>query len=414
MRIAILGAGITGISLGRMLADKKIDVDIYEKENHVGGLCRTEIIDGYVFDKSGGHVFNSKNPEILKWVFNILPKDNWIFSKRKSKILYKDKLLDYPFELSLSKLDVDDAIECIVDLFKRNKNNPKNFREWILNNFGFAISNRYMIPYNEKIWKFPLNKMDIDWMSGKMPFPDERKILSALLTRNSNENMMPHSTYYYPINGGIQTLIDAIAENILKNIHLNTKVESIEKINKKLYINGCGPYDRVISTLPLKNLSGIMKLSNKIKDVIDSLKYNSVMTILYPIPKSDKDYSWIYLPNKEIIPHRMMHQGILSPNNCPPGMDSITVEISKPELYKAGHIFKNVKKELKISTEPIAINNTKFAYVIFDEDRAKNIILIKEYMSQLGINLLGRFGEWEYPNMDICIERAMEEVDNII
>jgi len=409
MHVAILGAGITGISLGRMLIDKKVDVNIYEKEDRAGGLCRSKIIEGYVFDKSGGHVFNSKNPEVLKWVFNILPKEKWVFSKRKSKILYKDKLLDYPFELSLSQLDVNDAIECIIDLFQRNKNKPKNFLEWILNNFGFTISNKYMIPYNEKIWKFPLEEIDIDWMNGKMPFPDERKILSALLNRNSTENMMPHSTYYYPVNGGIQTLIDAIAENISKNIHLNTKVESIERVNNKLYING--PYDRVISTLPLKILPDIMKLPSKIKDVIDSLKYNSVMTILYPIPKNDEDYSWIYLPSKELIPHRIVHQGVLSPNNCPPGMDSITVEISKPELYKVEDIFKNIRDELRITTKPIVMNVTKFAYVVFDKYRAKTLTLVKEYMSRLGINLLGRFGEWEYPNMDICIERALEEVD---
>ncbi len=411
MHVAILGAGITGISLGRMLIDKKVDVNIYEKEDRAGGLCRSKIIEGYVFDKSGGHVFNSKNPEVLKWVFNILPKEKWVFSKRKSKILYKDKLLDYPFELSLSQLDVNDAIECIIDLFQRNKNKPKNFLEWILNNFGFTISNKYMIPYNEKIWKFPLEEIDIDWMNGKMPFPDERKILSALLNRNSTENMMPHSTYYYPVNGGIQTLIDAIAENISKNIHLNTKVESIERVNNKLYINGYGPYDRVISTLPLKILPDIMKLPSKIKDVIDSLKYNSVMTILYPIPKNDEDYSWIYLPSKELIPHRIVHQGVLSPNNCPPGMDSITVEISKPELYKVEDIFKNIRDELRITTKPIVMNVTKFAYVVFDKYRAKTLTLVKEYMSRLGINLLGRFGEWEYPNMDICIERALEEVD---
>lgn len=58
---------------------------------------------------------------------------------------------------------------------------------------------------------------------------------------------------------------------------------------------------------------------------------------------------------------------MLSPNNCPPGMDSVTVEISKPELYKAKDIFKNIREGLKISTEPIAINITNFAYVIFDK-----------------------------------------------
>lgn len=34
-------------------------------------------------------------------------------------------------------------------------------------------------------------------------------------------------------------------------------------------------------------------------------------------------------------------------------------------------------------------------------------------MSQWDINLLGRFGEWQYLNMDICIERAMEEIDKL-
>jgi len=392
VRIAILGAGITGLSLGRMLSDKGMDVEIYEKEDHIGGLCKTEIVDGYVFDISGGHVFNSKNPEVLKWVFKILPKGNWVFSRRKSKILYSDRLIDYPFELSLYQLSTNEAVECIVDLFKRNKSNPSNLYEWLLNNFGLAISERYMIPYNEKIWKYPLKEIDIDWMNGKMPFPDERNVLRAILERDSSENIMPHSTYYYPLNGGIQTLIDAIAKGIdERRIYLNAPVKSIERINGKLYINGSGPYDQVVSTISLKILPDIMKLPAEVKEAIDSLKYNSVMTILYPVPKDDdKDYSWIYLPNKELIPHRIMHQGILSPNNCPPGMDSVTVEI-----------------KLQITSKPVAVNTTEFAYVIFDKHRTKNLSIIKEYMSQMGIELIGRFGEWEYPNMDVCIEKAI-------
>jgi len=94
MKIAILGAGVTGLSLGRMLTDKGINVEIYEAENYIGGLCSTEIVDGYVFDKNGGHVFNSKDPEVLEWAFNILPKKNWTFSRRKSKILYRGKMID--------------------------------------------------------------------------------------------------------------------------------------------------------------------------------------------------------------------------------------------------------------------------------------------------------------------------------
>lgn len=38
---------------------------------------------------------------------------------------------------------------------------------------------------------------------------------------------------------------------------------------------------------------------------------------------------------------------------------------------------------------------------------AKNLSIVREYVSEMGVELLGRFGEWEYPNMNVCIEKAM-------
>ena len=43
MKIAVLGAGISGVGSAYILS-KKYDVDLYEKENRLGGHARTTLV----------------------------------------------------------------------------------------------------------------------------------------------------------------------------------------------------------------------------------------------------------------------------------------------------------------------------------------------------------------------------------
>ncbi|MDQ1316454.1 MAG: hypothetical protein QG588_101, partial [Candidatus Poribacteria bacterium] len=93
MKIAILGAGISGLSCASILAEKKFDVVVFEKENQIGGLCRSKVSSGYVFDMHGGHVFNSKYDYIKEWIFSKLGMDQWNHNVRNAKILYNGNLV---------------------------------------------------------------------------------------------------------------------------------------------------------------------------------------------------------------------------------------------------------------------------------------------------------------------------------
>ena len=42
----------------------------------------------------------------------------------------------------------------------------------------------------------------------------------------------------------------------------------------------------------------------------------------------------------------------------------------------------------------------KYAYVIYDLDHAKNVGIIHDYLESINVVPIGRFGEWEYFNMD--------------
>lgn len=414
MKIAILGAGISGLSLFDILNRKyKIECDIYEKEASVGGLCRTEIINGYVYDLSGGHIFNSKYNDVKEYVFSLLHKSKWQFSRRNSKIMFDEKIIvDYPFEFSLSQLPIDIEVECIEGLYNRNRYNNavNNFGEFLKSNFGDGIYKYYLRPYNEKIWKTSLENMDFDWIDGKMPHPEAKDILYRTLSKETNEDKMAHSSYYYPKEGGIQSLVDKIGKNVPRT-HIEEKINSIEFKKEKIYVNG-NVYDLVINTIPVPELvNSIVNVPKKIEICANDLKYNSVLSYIYSVDK-ENDWSWTYIPQKKIIPHRIVYQGNFAENNCPSGKTSITVEITKPSLYEEKNIVKNIKDNLHLDS-PISKHLTKYAYVIFDKNRKKNIEIIKKYFNSKNVLMHGRFAEWIYPNMDICIKNSIDLAENL-
>ena len=49
---------------------------------------------------------------------------------------------------------------------------------------------------------------------------------------------------------------------------------------------------------------------------------------------------------------------------------------------------------------------TKYGYVVQDDNYRRNLNLAKAYFAQIGLPLCGRVAEFEYINMDVCIERA--------
>ena len=416
MKIAILGAGISGLTVGRKLYDDGYDVKLFEKLSNPGGLATTRMTDGYVFDIYGGHVFNSRHKEIIDWIFELLPKEKWNFLVRNAKILFKGGLVSYPFELSLCELPPDDAVNAAYDfILSQNGEEPVNFRDWLVWNFGRSIADFYMLPYNSKIWNYPLEEMGTTWMRGKMPLPEKKEILMSFLMKDPSERKMPHSTFYYPFKGGIQTMVNAIAENL--NIVCNFEINKIIKENNLWFINDEGPFDYIISTIPLPVLNRVLGdlLPTNIKNAISDLKYNGLNTFLCKMPPTD--ISWMYLPESKYRMHRMGCQGALSPYATPDEDSSGVVEIIGDRLILDDNFIfdeKYVPKDLKLE-KVIDREYTEFAYVIHDKNHTKNTTLIKEYFNEISnFELLGRFATWNYNNMDLCMRDAFILYDKIV
>ena len=87
VKYLILGAGPSGLSLGRKLLDKgEKDFIILEKEDTVGGLCRSETVDGKPLDIGGGHFLDVRRPLVCDFVFRFLEEKEWNSFDRDSRI----------------------------------------------------------------------------------------------------------------------------------------------------------------------------------------------------------------------------------------------------------------------------------------------------------------------------------------
>ncbi|WPL18282.1 UDP-galactopyranose mutase [Thiorhodovibrio winogradskyi] len=270
-----------------------------------------------------------------------------------------------------------------------------NLENWFRSVFGDSFTEIYFLPYNKKIWGIDPKEMNSDWVSGKLPIPDRNSFIEGLF--NDVRDNMVHF-FYYPKNVLKDNLMLRLADSC--RINYNYRVSRLKKSKNKYIVNGQKNFDSVIITSPL-NIS-ICFFDNAPVDVLKAaslLKNNKITNVLWRT--SGADATWTYFPKPSTIFHRHIHIGnFLRPNKNLTITESLG-EVSYEKLIEEGARFDYL-------LEPLAYNVSEYAYVLQDGNKTSSVKLVRDYIESAGVHLCGRFAEWEYYNMDLCIERAIE------
>ena len=433
MKTAILGGGLTGVTLARLLTEKGEEVIVLEREPIFGGLCRSMSDSGFTFDIGGSHIIFSRDAQVLTFINDMLG-ENSQSNIRNTKIFYKGQYIKYPFENGLYQLPKDDLFFCINEFIKTliavetgKLEPPRNFREWIVHTFGKGIADLYLIPYNEKIWKFPTEQMSLHWVEGRIPRPPVEDVIKSAIGIET-EGYTHQSVFTYPRKGGIEALVRSIASPIENSIHTGFDVTSIRKEGKKYLISDGDNIiiaDRCISTIPLQRLlESLENVPEVVRKSCNELKYNSIACVFIGVRGKLQDISWMYVPDKDLgLFNRISFPSNYSPDVAPAGHSTILAEITyhdgddvsgMPDQKIIDHVIKALKNmNIVKDREDIvytALERQTYAYVIYDLEYQKNIAIVKDFCAKLGIGLVGRFSEFEYLNMDACIRNAMNFV----
>ena len=161
----IIGAGISGISYANFT---KNDFQIIEKENEPGGYCRTIKRNGFVWDYSG-HFFHFQHPDMEKYVCKNIPSESLVRVEKHTQILYKGKYIDFPFQKNIHQLEKEEFIDCLYDLFAAKATHYSTFKEMVYANLGKSIAEKFLVPYNEKLYACDLDRLDVDAMGRFFP-----------------------------------------------------------------------------------------------------------------------------------------------------------------------------------------------------------------------------------------------------
>jgi protoporphyrinogen oxidase len=410
--IAIIGAGISGISLAKML-ESKAKVVVFEQKT-IGGLIKCDRVEDILYHRVGGHVFNSKNTEVLDWFWSFFDKEaEFIKAKRFAQVYFEGNYVGYPIEnhiYQFNKSLFKQVVEDLVNLPKQN--NITNFEDFLLGRFGRTLYEVYFKPYNTKIWNTDLSKVPLDWLEGKLPMPKVSDIFVSNILRNEEAEMV-HSTFFYPKVGGSQFIINKMAAGL--SIIENFTVQSIRSEGSKTFINEEGPFDEVIYTGDVRMLPDFMPGNTDLapyKSALKELQSNGTTNILCTCDSTD--LSWLYIPEDKYKAHRIIYTGNFSATNnnsaASASRSSCTVEFSNYADIEAA---KAELKNLPGNLEFVSYNYEPNSYIIQDEQTRGLVKSVKDVLKSRNIYLLGRFAEWEYYNMDKCIEAAME-IDKVL
>lgn len=284
-----------------------------------------------------------------------------------------------------------------------------NYEQWLKLQFGNYFAEHFPIPYTKKYWMTEAKNLETKWMGSRegsrLYQPSVEEVIQGC---QSSETPV---TYYskemrYPKKGGYKQFLSTLAQN--QNIRYNQEIIEIDILNKNIKtIDGTlYSYDRLISSLPLP------EVINKIKTVPVIVKYASEKlrcTCGYQLSIGLKGnhippYLWWYIYDEDILPARVYSPSLKSPDNAPEGCSSLQLEIycekdkySKEELYN--HSVKRFIELGIIKEEDILFTDIRFepyANVIFDHNIYEARKIVRDYLHSIGIETIGRFGEWDY------------------
>jgi protoporphyrinogen oxidase len=432
VKTAILGGGLSGLTLARLLYERGTDLVVLEAEPVYGGLCRSCTKDGFTFDTGGSHIIFSLDTEVLSFMREMIA-DNMQENARNTKIFYKGRYVKYPFENGLSDLPAEDRFFCISEFVKNlvavEKGElpaPRTFRDWIYYTFGKGIAECYMVPYNEKIWKYPTDNMSLHWVDGRIPRPPVDDVIKSAIGIPT-EGYTHQSVFSYPLDGGIEALVKAIAQPVEPFIKTGFRVRSIRKQGGQWFVSDGVQMiraDRIISTIPVQYLiAALVDVPEKVRKACNALTYNSLICVNIGVRGSVPDYSWLYIPDPALgKTNRVSFPSQYSRHVAPAGCSAILAEIT----FQPGDPIDRMSDEelvdevtttltdmgLVVPEQVVfsSVERQPFAYVVYDKQYQENIAVVRDYCRKLGIPLVGRFSQFEYLNMDGCIRSVLDFV----
>lgn len=422
--VAILGAGLTGLSAALTSERLSIDYRLFEREQHVGGLAKTTFDSGYRFDRTG-HLLHLRDPALREEVGAWLGPELSLL-QRRSKVWSHGVYTDYPFQANAHGLPPNVAYECVMGFIEAARSAhppPSNFEEFCLAHFGPGISRHFMLPYNSRLWGVPASEITAEWCQRFVPIPSIEDVVAGAV--GAGRRALGYNTEFLYPSLGIGQLAARLREQLTR-VELGKAPLRIDLQQKQLFFEDeVVSYDQLVSSIPLNRLLELVgPLPREVQLAASRLRCTQLyyLDVALTVP-ARQAWHWVYVPEPKYPFYRVGCYSNFSERLAPDGCSSLYVELvdrQPPDLQQLLPLVFSGLREMRVIDSARDVRFTRLrriehAYVIFDHDYYASTRLAHAFLSQHGVISTGRYGQWTYSSMEDALlagRRAIKPVES--
>src|SRR2546425_430320 len=256
-RAIVIGGGLAGLACARELGNA---CTLLEAEDRLGGLCRTDVIDGFSFDWTG-HWLHARDPEMRKLIQERWLGGNLLEVQRRARIYSERVCTTFPYQLHLHGLPARTISDCVLGFIDATlgpegeelRSRPlANAAEFILRHLGEGIARHFMFPYNEKLYTVACEHLSPEWGGRFIPRPSLEDVVTGG-AGPAREDVGYNATFWYPREGGIEALPRGISAELRADVRLSSRVQSVDLARRRIRLVSGEEleYDALVLTAPL-------------------------------------------------------------------------------------------------------------------------------------------------------------------
>jgi protoporphyrinogen oxidase len=431
-KVLVLGAGLSGLTVGLKLCEQGYNVSIVEERDIVGGQALSINQNGATFDL-GPHAWHTLLADLNSLYFDICGEENVSVFPKNAGIFFHEKSYDYPLKLTnlVKSLPIGTAFVSFFRYVTRPRIRIVSAEDFFISTYGEKLYEIFFKDYTERTWGIPPSHIDRKFFYKRVPSLSLfqlllRTLFGPLLIRKAKHDDDPGYAYevkmIYPKKGSgfFPNNMAQRIRNLGGEIHSSAPVVCInhdqEKIrsiavakNGKIQNIEC---DYCISSIPITSF--VKNLDPQIDTLtteVDSLFYRAIIIVCLIVNREHiSDYQTIYFYNNVFTRIGIMNN--FSSTTCPRGKTALTAELTcfeGDEIWNAKpHTLKDlVADELvelgffdKKDVEDYTIIRDKYGYPVLkvgDPDKLQYMFKCLDSIKNLSV--IGRQGRFDYIQM---------------
>jgi len=411
-RVAILGAGIAGLTCGWLLKKRGVEPVVLERQPSPGGLARSFEWHGFPCDFAAHRLFTS-DETVLQQLLQLVPMGRHV---RRSRVFLRNRWLRDPldaFELGLHLPPVD-SLQLLLSYVLRPRHlKDESFEHFCIKRYGRKLYELFFRPYTERLFGIPGREISVLWA--------QQKVRLANPLDSLRENTKTKFNYfYYPRRGGYGAIAGSLYREIEDLVKLEATVLGLahndERITGIRYAYRGDEYDQpvdeVISTLPLT-------ITGRMLGETLSLRYRKVEAVYLWINRPQvTDFHWLYFVDQGIALNRLVEFKNMSAEGVPPDTSVLCAEVTRELADPVESVIDDITKAGLVRRDEVLdtmVVREEFAYPVYDQGYENTLQAAQKALGHFqNLHLVGRAAEFKHREVDDNFAAASFTVDQMI